>query len=436
MPAKPSVVTALASALMAGAPDVDAAIGRCHHTLGRPWRWVRTLVRRYVDAFEGATRPRRRDVIAFLLADDSFREAASRYGHQLRVETYLQQPQRMLPVAAAESWPLPAIETVGDLAKWLSVSVPELEWLADRKGLNRRNGSPLLRHYHYRVLEKAGGASRLIEAPKPMLKQAQRRILDEILNRIPPHAAAHGFLPGRSIKTFAAPHVGRRVVLRLDLRDFFPSIPAARIEALFRTVGCPDSVSQLLAGLCTTSAPHELCKPGLEIYRHRHLPQGAPTSPALANLCAYRADCRLAGLATAAGARYTRYADDLAFSGGEDFERRVSRFSAHAAAILLEEGFHVHHRKTRVMRQGVRQHLAGLVTNAKLNVCRTDFDLLKATLTNCVRHGPQDQNRAGHADFRAHLEGRIGFVAMINPARGARLRVIFDQIRWNGTIFP
>ena len=88
-------------------------------------------------------------------------------------------------------------------------------------------------------------------------------------------------------------------------------------------------------------------------------PGFASAAPALANVCTYRVDCRLAGLAKLAGATYTRYADDLAFSGGREFERRVERFSAHAAAVLLEEGFSVHHRKTRIMRQGVRQHLAG-----------------------------------------------------------------------------
>jgi hypothetical protein len=150
----------------------------------------------------------------------------------------------------------------------------------------------------------------------------------------------------------------------------------------------------------------------------------------LANLCAYRADCRLAGLAEAADAVYTRYADDLAFSGGEEFARRVERFSLHAAAILLEEGFPVNHRKTRIMRQGVRQHLAGLVANQRPNIRRTEFDRLKAILTNCVRLGPESQNRGSHPHFRAHLEGKVSFVESINPGRGKRLRALFARIRW------
>lgn len=90
----------------------------------------------------------------------------------------------------------------------------------------------------------------------------------------------------------------------------------------------------------------------------------------------------------------------------------------------------VTHRKTRLMRQGVRQHLAGLVVNTHENVMRPDFDRLKATLTNCVRSGPASQNREAHPEFRSHLEGRVTFVEAINPAKAVRLRRIFEQIEW------
>jgi hypothetical protein len=220
----------------------------------------------------------------------------------------------------------------------------------------------------------------------------------------------------------------------MDLRDFFPTFAAARIQTLFRNMGYPEPVADLLGGICTNVTPRDLLN-GLsfearDLYRRPHLPQGAPTSPALANLCCWRVDCRLAGLAASTGATYTRYADDLAFSGSEDLEKRVERFSMHVAAVLLEEGFAVNHRKTRIMRQGVRQHLAGLVVNQHMNVSRANFDTLKATLTNCARLGPESQNLAGHANFRAHLEGRVGFVESINPVRGARLRAILKRIRF------
>jgi hypothetical protein len=230
----------------------------------------------------------------------------------------------------------------------------------------------------------------------------------------------------------------------MDLRDFFPSMRGGRAQALFRTAGYPERVADLLGGLCTNAVPCDVWKgaagmidpavlPAIrQLYAWPHLPQGAPTSPALANLCAYRIDCRLSGLARAAGALYTRYADDLAFSGDADFERCAERFTVHIARILLEEGFEVRHRKTRIMRQGVRQYLAGVVVNERVNIVRADFDRLKATLTNCALHGPAGQNHEQHPSFRQHLAGRVSFVEMINPQKGARLRKILERIEWSG----
>jgi hypothetical protein len=251
---------------------------------------------------------------------------------------------------------------------------------------------------------------------------------------------------GRSVQTFAAPHVGRRVVLRMDLENFFPTFPGARVQSFFRTIGYPERVADLLGGIATNCVPRiawsEMIKQSGDaldpqqlwhvrtMYARPHLPQGAPTSPSLANLCSYRLDCRLSGLAQSAGAAYTRYADDLAFSGGEKFEHCAARFATQVAVILMEEGFTVHHRKTRIMRQSVRQHLAGLVTNERLNVRRSDFDRVKAILTNCVRHGPGSQNRDAHPHFREHLAGRISFMESINTEKGRRLRALFDQIVW------
>jgi RNA-directed DNA polymerase len=158
-------------------------------------------------------------------------------------------------------------------------------------------------------LAKTSRGIRLIEAPKPRLKELQRQILSQILDSIQPHSAVHGFRKGRSIKTFAAPHVGQHIVLRMDLQNFFPNISGARIQTFFRTVGYPESIADLLGGICTNATPRDVWREaGIDtdpamlrearaLYARPHLPQGAPTSPALANLCAYRADCRLTGLA-------------------------------------------------------------------------------------------------------------------------------------------
>jgi RNA-directed DNA polymerase len=440
---KPPLFTVLARAFLAGEPAVEHVIARARRMLGRHWRWLRPLGQRYIETFTGRTRPRRRDVVQFLSQDPGVARARSKYRDELRVEQWLTEPPQMQPVEAAATWDVPAIESVAALADWFPLTPGELEWFADLRGLGyRRKDRPKLGHFHYRVLAKTSRGIRLIEAPKPRLKALQRQILALILDRIPPHLAVHGFRRGRSIKTFAAPHVGQHIVLRMDLQDFFPGISGARIQTVFRTVGYPESVADLLGGICTNATPRDvwreaaidvdplMLREARALYARPHLPQGAPTSPALANLCAYRADCRLAGLAQSVDARYTRYADDLAFSGSETFARNVERFAAHVAAILHEEGFTVNHRKTRIMRQGVRQQLAGLAVNRRLNVIRADFDRLKATLNNCVRLGPESQNRDGHDNFRSHLDGRVGFVETINPAKGKRLRVLFEKIRW------
>lgn len=437
-----SLVRVLARCFLAGEPSVEKIVARGSYTLGKRWRWLRPLAQRYVKALADRTRPRQRDVVRFLVHDRGFQRVWSKYSHELFVEQWLSEPQRMQPVGVAETWDVPSIESVGALAEWLGIKACELEWFADLKGLGYRKSGPKLGHYHYRALAKGNGSTRLIEAPKLRLKELQRHILTGILEKVPAHPAVHGFVKGRSIKTFVAPHVGSRVVLKMDLQDFFPSFRAARIQTFFRTLGYPESVADLLGGICTNATPrHVWKKPAFDVdfsrmqearslYSRPHLPQGAPTSPAIANLCTYRLDCRLAGLAKCVGAEYTRYADDLAFSGDEALERRIERFSTHVAALLLDEGFTVHHRKTRIMRQGVRQHLAGLVTNQHMNVIRGDFDRLKATLTNCVRLGPESQNRDVRWHFRLHLDGRVAFVEMVNPAKGARLRRIFERIRW------
>jgi hypothetical protein len=139
---------------------------------------------------------------------------------------------------------------------------------------------------------------------------------------------------------------------------------------------------------------------------------------------------RLAALSAAAGADYTRYADDLLFSGDESFARAVGRFKVQVAAIAIEEGFDIQHRKTRVMRQGVCQRAAGIVINQKINMPRDDYDRLKAILCNCVKHGPAEQNRSGVADFRAHLAGRVAHAARLNSARGEKLVRLLGQVRW------
>lgn len=432
----------LARALLAGEFTPEAIVERVSELFGEPCRWLRAPARRFVATFASRTLPREREVVYFLLHDRGFWRTWLKHRHKLAVTNWLMEPQPMRPVSAAAKWNVPAIESVGATAEWLGVTAAELEWFADLKGFDYRREPSPMPQYSYRVLTKKSGTVRLIEAPKSRLKKIQQKILSQILDRIPPHDAVHGFVRGRSIKSFVAPHVGRRIVLKMDLSNFFPTFRAARIQTLFRTLGYPEPVADRLGGICTNAVPLHIWnnrpidvsaaywREVRDVYARPHLPQGAPTSPALANACCYRLDCRLVGLARSAGANYSRYADDVAFSGDERFERGVERFAAHVGAILLEDGFAVNFRKTRIMRQGVRQRLVGLVANERVNVVRKDFDLLKATLTNCVRHGLESQNRDGHPQFRLHLEGKVNFVESVNPEKGKRLRKILERIRW------
>jgi retron-type reverse transcriptase len=381
-------------------------------------------------------------LVAFLAQDRGFRKAAPAPPRPAPARPVSLRPPRMHPPPAGlHGLALPPLPTEAALADWLGVSIPHLQWLADTTGRNRHHPAGPLRPYRYRWVPRRGGRPRLLEIPKVRLHTLQRRLLAGLLRLVPPHPAAQGFTPGRSILTNAAVHAGQATLLRFDLTDFFPSITAARVFRLFRTLGYPAPVARLLMGLCTTRLPAAVwqARPGPhdpadfaagQRLLTRHLPQGAPTSPALANLAAHRLDRRLAGLAARLGARYTRYADDLAFSGDASFARAARRLAPHVAAICRDEGFAVNHRKTRLMRAGGRQHLTGLVVNARPNVPRPAYDRLKAVLTNCVRHGPASQNRDRAPDFRASLAGKIAFVAATHPARGQKLRALFARIPW------
>ncbi|MCR9201149.1 MAG: reverse transcriptase family protein [Planctomycetaceae bacterium] len=439
MPALRFIADALAATLLHGPADRDSLLQRAERLLERRGPWLARLLDRLQTAHPIDKRPRRRIVARFLRHDTGLQRAHLRY--ELSALFTGADPPSMQPAPVAADWEILPLHSTGDVAAWLGVALGELNWFADRRHWEARSRPPKLQHYRYRILAKRFDQFRLIEAPKPRLKAIQRRILADILSAVPPHEAAHGFRQAHSVKTFAAAHVNQKAVVKLDLQDFFPSIRLSCVQAIFRSLGYPEVVADILAGLCTNTAPQHQLRSNLpvihagwqrqaRVYFQPHLPQGAPTSPALANLASWRMDVRLSALASACGARYTRYADDLAFSGDEKFARGAERFLIHAAAIAMLEGFVVNHRKSRIMRSGVRQRVGGVVVNQRLNITRRDFDQLKAILTNCVRHGPASQNREEHADFRAHLCGRISWLEHLNPVRGKKLRRLFEQIEW------
>ncbi len=325
---------------------------------------------------------------------------------------------------------LPDIYDVEHLAHWLNFTVPELEWFADDGGWLRTARQPLC-HYRIHRREKRDG-HRVIEAPKPRMRETQRRLLRRLVERIPPHPAARGFVRGSSTADFAAPHADRPVVVRLDLRHCFESIGVARVRGVFTAAGYRSSIARILADLCTTATPASELR-GLDpvhagLLRSRHLPQGAPTSPYLANLVLRRLDRRLDGYARHNDLRYTRYGDDLAFSGDRvDTDRLLWA----VGRIVDAEGFRVHPGKTRVMHSHQRQALAGLVVNDRPRVRRSEYDALRALLHNAARTGAAAQNHDGLPDLRAHVYGRIAWIGATSPARRARLQEMAARVDWD-----
>jgi RNA-directed DNA polymerase len=435
------IANQLAAALLAGTWAMRPMQARAAAYLGRSTRrWQRRLI---ADALAGATSgypPWPESLTKTLLASDHFERACAVVLRQEQPPPLVLDPPMFAPAPAFAAMHAPRLETIGDLALWLDLPITRLDWLADEKRQHGRTDIPVLQHYHYRFVPKRrGGPPRLLEAPKAQLKAIQRRILSEILDLAPVHPNAHGFVRGRSCLTGAQTHAGEHVVISADLRDFFPSIRAARIRGLFRSFGYPAAVARALTGLCTTSTPTSVfdryeggrehdwrCR---KTFSAPHLAQGAPTSPALANLCAWTFDQRCSGLARSMGGRYTRYADDIALSGDAVFAARSSTRLEALAEIAAEEGFALNDAKTRIMRRSRPQRVTGVVVNDHVNVERRTYDALKATLHNCRRHGAQAQNHERRPDFRAHLDGRVGWVEQVNPQRGAKLRRVFDGNR-------
>jgi RNA-directed DNA polymerase len=432
----------LAAALLSGVWAARPLEARAAAYLGKSTRrWQKRLIADVLAEERLGYPPSPKTLTQTLLHSPHFERAAAITLKQVAPPPIVLDPPAFAPLPAFASMHPPRIETVGDLALWLGIPMSRLDWFADEKRQHGTTDIPILRHYNYRFAPKrSGGPPRLIEAPKAELKSIQRRILSEILDLAPVHPQAHGFVRGRSCLSAAQIHAGEHVVVCADLRDFFPNIRAGRIHGLFRSFGYPAGVARALTSLCTTSTPASVFTGAAgsqhswtsrKTYGAPHLAQGAPTSPALANLCAWRFDQRCDGLARALGGRYTRYADDLTFSGDTAFARRTASLVAAVTEIASEEGFALNAAKTRTMRRSKPQRVTGVVVNEHINIERRTYDALKATLHNCRTQGPQSQNRESHADYRAHLDGRVGWVEQVNPPRGAKLRRAFDAIDWS-----
>ncbi|SMQ71561.1 reverse transcriptase family protein [Agreia sp. VKM Ac-1783] len=420
----------------------DALVDACGRALGVRPGWLWPLVDGTLGAYRRPPRDAHRELARWIEASDDFQGAFVAAREAGRVIT-LARLETVAASMAPTSLAVPSIAGLGELADFLEVSPSQLDWLTDTAHWNRRTPRGRLHHYSYDWLLRPGRTPRLLEVPTPRMRRVQRRVLGDILSRLPLNDAAHGFVPGRSAATGAAAHVGAETVITLDLRNFFARVPARRVFSVFRQAGYPEAVAHALTGLCTHAVPPwvgaRMPAGGSTENRaalrraisESHLPQGSPTSPALSNLAVRRLDSRLSGWAEASGAMYTRYADDLAFSGDRLRGRAAVAFIAGVERIVRDEGHVLNGSKTRIAGRGASQRVTGLVVNDGVAVDRAFFDELKAILHNCVTHGPRTQNRAGHPDFRAHLAGRLAWVESVSPSRGARLRRDWDRIDWS-----
>jgi hypothetical protein len=430
----------LATALLAGPWDATAMTDRARAALGRPRapKWARTLVEQVLAAYREPPLDRPRELAAYLQTCPAW-DLAWQSSRPPRVVHWTPAPTAI----TRARWPIAPLPDAGALCRLLNVDAAELAWFADVRGLERGSSEPL-RHYRWWALPKGpGGAGvRVVAAPKPRLKEIQRRLLRHVLDPIPAHPAARGCVRGESVRSAVAPHVASTVVIRMDLEAFFASVTAARVWGVLFAAGLPETVAHTITGLCTTVVPAETWQ-AIPVPRDReahrrlgrrlaapHLPQGAPTSPALANLVAFTLDRRLTGLAERFGARYTRYVDDLTFSGSPSLRAARSRFVELATQIVRAEKFAVNERKTVVLGASGRQQVLGAVLNDHPTLPRRERDALRAIVHNCAVRGWQSQAR-GRPDFREHLLGRISWAAALDPVFGAKLRARFDAIDWS-----
>ncbi len=306
------------------------------------------------------------------------------------------------------------------LAEAMEISIGELRFLSYGRKVAK------VSHYHRFLMPKKRGGHRLISAPMPRLKAAQHWILEHILNPLPLHEAAHGFRSEHSILTNAAPHCGARTVVNIDLQDFFPNITWPRVFGLFRSLGYSRSISTIFTQLCTEPPVEDIELDGQTwqvATGKRHLPQGAPTSPAITNLLCRALDARLKGIAKKHQFTYTRYADDLTFSTFVGKREETRKLLWQVKKVIEEEGFQIHPEKMRLMDRGRSQEVTGLnVHEQKPTAPRKDVRAFRALLHQLERNGPDKCHWRGDSKRTlAKVNGYANYLKMVDEERYQKL---------------
>lgn len=311
---------------------------------------------------------------------------------------------------------LPVIDTPLQLSQALGLSISKLRWLA-----YHRDAATFLHYIRFTIPKRKGG-EREIWAPTPLLKRTQRWILENIAEKLLVHGSAHGFISGRSIYTNAMTHRNPFYLIKMDIKDFFPSVTFKRVKGIFRKAGYREQVATLLALVCTESPREVVNFEGRDHFvslGERSLPQGAPTSPALTNTLCMNMDRRLHGLAKKYRCSYSRYADDITFSIPR---QKLKGFNPgaiieFAKKIVRDEGFLIHPEKTKVIRPNVCQRVTGLVVNEdqKPRVSRGIKRQLRAAINNLKNNKPLKEG-----ETLERLKGIAAYINMSEPKLGEK----------------
>jgi RNA-directed DNA polymerase len=263
-------------------------------------------------------------------------------------------------------------------------------------------------------IKKKSKGSRVLEIPSITLKKLQSWILKQVLDATTISDNAKAFKTGLSILDNAQPHVRQECVYTIDIKDFFGSISSRRVHLIFRKLGYTKEMASMFTKICT--------------YKN-HLPQGSPTSPYLANLACKNLDYEMNKFLNGKMVSYTRYADDLTFSGNKG----IVSFSDRIKSIVKKQGFLLNDAKTRVRYSNQRQMVTGLIVNQKLAVPKETIKKLRQEIYYCKKYGVIGHMRVeqiSRSGFIEHLYGKAYFIKMVTPELGRELLSQLSEIHW------
>lgn len=269
--------------------------------------------------------------------------------------------------------------------------------------------------YHKISIPKKSGGERVLSVPAEKLKMVQRWILDNILYRVNCKDNVTGFIPNKSIVDNAKKHINKPCVIGIDIENFFPTIHFGRVKALFKYLGYNTHLSIVFANLCTYN---------------KKLPQGAPTSPYIANLICNKMDSRINSLCIKHKAIYTRYADDITISGDCNINKLIPIINS----IIKDEGFNANKKKERVLYQYHSQKVTGITVNKKLSAPKKTERYLRQNIYYIKKFGLKDHlirtKNYNKSNYKQHLYGIAYFIKMIDKEKGKLYLKELSEIEW------